>query len=66
MTPKEAFTRKRPKIDHLRVFRCLAYVLKPHELRIKLDSNSAKAAFVGYKESTCQYRVYNPVLGKFF
>jgi hypothetical protein len=35
-------------------------VLKPHELWIK----SAKAAFVGYKDSTRQYKVCDPVLSK--
>jgi hypothetical protein len=61
MTPEEAFTGKKPNICHLRVFGCLAYVLKPQELRLKLDPNSYKTAFVGYEESTCQYRLYDPV-----
>ena len=61
ITPEEAFTGKKPKIDHLRVFGCLAYVLKPHELRHKFDPNLAKTAFVGYEASTRQYRVYDPV-----
>jgi hypothetical protein len=50
-----------PGIKHLRVFRCLAYVLKPHKLHLKLDLNSTKTIFVGYKESTRQYQVYNPI-----
>jgi len=50
-----------PRINHLRVFRCLAYVLRPQELRLKLDANSIKTIFVGYTESTHQYRVYDPV-----
>jgi hypothetical protein len=61
MTPEEAFTGKKPDISHLRVFGCLAYVLKPQELRLKLDPNSYKTAFVGYEESTRQYRLYDPV-----
>jgi hypothetical protein len=61
ITPEEAFTGKKPDIKHLRVFGCLAYVLKPHEQRIKLDPNSSRTAFVGYEESTRQYRVYDPV-----
>ena len=39
----------------------MAYVLKPYEQRIKLDPNSNRTAFVGYEESTRQYRVYDPV-----
>jgi hypothetical protein len=61
MTLEEAFTGKKPDISHLRVFGCLAYVLKPQELRLKLDPNSYKTAFVGYEESTSQYRLYDPV-----
>jgi hypothetical protein len=53
ITLEQAFTGKLPGIKHLRVFRCLAYVLKPHELRLKLDPNSTKTIFVGYEESTC-------------
>jgi hypothetical protein len=52
ITLEQAFTGKKPRVDHLRVFGCLAYVLKPQELRQKLDANSTKTAFVGYKEST--------------
>jgi hypothetical protein len=61
ITPEQAFTGKLPGIKHLRVFGCLAYVLKPYELRLKLDPNSTKTIFVGYEESTCQYRVYDPI-----
>jgi hypothetical protein len=61
ITLEEAFTRKKPNINNLWVFRCLAYVLKPRELRIKLDPNLSKTALVGYEESTRQYRVYHNV-----
>jgi hypothetical protein len=53
ITLEQVFTRKLPGIKYLRVFGCLAYVLKLHELRLKLDLNSTKTIFVGYKESTC-------------
>ena len=61
ITPEQAFSGEMPGIDRLRVFGCLAYVLRPQELRLKLDANSIKTIFVGYKESTRQYRVYNSV-----
>jgi hypothetical protein len=53
ITLKQAFTRKLLGIKHLRVFGCLAYVLKLHKLYLKLDPNFTKTIFVGYKESTC-------------
>jgi hypothetical protein len=61
ITPEQAFTGGMPGVNHLRVFGCLAYVLRPQELRLKLDANSIKTIFVGYAESTRQYRVYDPV-----
>jgi hypothetical protein len=61
ITLEQAFTGNMLGINYLRVFRCLAYVLRPQELCLKLDANSIKTIFVGYAESTCQYRVYDPV-----
>jgi hypothetical protein len=61
ITLEQAFISNMPGINYLWVFRCLAYVLRPQELRLKLDANSIKTIFVGYAESTHQYRVYDPV-----
>ncbi len=60
ITPEEAFTKEKPSIRHLRVFGCLAYAYTPAETRQKLDPNSVKTVFVGYEETTRQYRVYDP------
>jgi hypothetical protein len=46
------------------VFRCLAYALKPAKTHKKLDPNSTPTVFVGYEETTRQYRVYDPAKGK--
>src|SRR5579862_8087230 len=64
ITPFEAFFGKRPNLKDLKVFGCLAYVLKPDELRLKLDANSYPTAFIGYEESTRQYRLYDPARNK--
>jgi hypothetical protein len=64
ITPFEAFFGKRPNLKDLKVFGCLAYVLKPGELRLKLDPNSYPTAFIGYEESTRQYRLYDPARNK--
>ena len=37
-TPHEVWTRKKPSLSHLRVFRCDAYVHVPKEKRTKLDN----------------------------
>jgi len=36
-TPKEAWSRRRPSIRHLRVFGCIAYAHVPDQIRKKLD-----------------------------
>jgi hypothetical protein len=36
-TPKEAFTGKRPDVEHIRIFGCLTYSHVPSEKRTKLD-----------------------------
>jgi hypothetical protein len=64
VTPYEAFFGKKPNLKDMKVFGCLAYVLKPGELRLKLDPNSYPTAFVGYEESTRQYRLYDPARNK--
>jgi hypothetical protein len=59
ITPKEAFTRKKPEIGHFRIFGCPIYFHVPKEKRYKLDP-SGKKAFVGYNESSKAYRIYIP------
>ena len=54
-TPKEAFTRKRPDIGHLRMFGCLTYSHIPSEKRMKLEPTTEKGILVGYSETTKGY-----------
>ena len=60
MTPFEAWTRKKPKVGHLRVFGCDAYAHIPKDERHKLDSKARKCIFLGYGEETKAYRLYDP------
>ena len=60
MTPFEAWTKEKPKIEHLRVFGCDAYALIPKDERAKFESKSRKSIFVGYGESVKGYRLYDP------
>ena len=55
MTPFEAWTKEKPKIEHLRVFGCDAYAHIPKDERKKLESKSRKCIFVGYGESVKGY-----------
>ena len=51
-TPYECWYNREPKLDHLKVFGCIAYAHIPNALRQKLDKKARKLQFVGYcKES---------------
>ena len=57
-TPKEIFTGERPEVRHLRIFGFLVYVHVPKDKRSKLEPLRNKGIFVGYNESSKEYRVY--------
>ena len=59
-TPYEVLTKTKPKIDHLRVFGCVCFVLVPGELRNKLEARSTKAMFIGYSTHQKGYKCYVP------
>ena len=47
-TPSEACHGRKPSISHLRVFGCVAYVLKHPQTRKKLDEKSEKCIIISY------------------
>jgi len=59
-TPEEAFSGKRPDVEHLRIFGCLTYSHVPSEKRTKLDPTAEKGILVGYSEISKAYRIYIP------
>ena len=60
MTPKEAFTRKKPDVGHFRIFESLAYCHIPGDTRTKLDQTAERGYFVGYSETSKAYRIFIP------
>jgi hypothetical protein len=60
ITPEEAFTGKRPGIRHLVPWGCLAFHRLPDKKREKLEPVSVRTAFVGYTETSQQFRLYDP------
>ena len=59
-TPHEVWSRKKPSLQHLRVFGCDAYVHVPKENRSKLDNKVEKCIFIGYKDGVKGYKIWNP------
>jgi hypothetical protein len=60
MTPEEAFSRKKPNVENLRIFGCPVYFHIPKDKRNKLEPSGKKGIFVGYSESSKAYRIYIP------
>jgi hypothetical protein len=60
MTPKDDFTRVKPKVGHFRIFGYPVYIHVPKEKRTKLDPSGRKGTFVGNSESSKAYRIYIP------
>jgi hypothetical protein len=56
-TPKEAWSGRKPKVSHLKVFGSIAYAWILEEKRTKLDPKSKKLMITGYNNSHKAYRL---------
>jgi transposase InsO family protein len=59
-TPFEAWHGKTPKVNHLRVFGCLAHVKQLGPGINKLLDRSKSMVFIGYESGTKGYRLFDP------
>jgi hypothetical protein len=59
-TSEEVFTGKKPEVNHLRIFGYPVYIHVPKEKRTKLELSGKKGTFVGYNETSKDYRIYIP------
>lgn len=59
-TPFELFFKKKPPIDHLRVFGSEVFVHVPKEKRRKWNEKAKKGIFIGYCDDTKGYRIWIP------
>ncbi|CAL8168528.1 unnamed protein product [Prunus armeniaca] len=64
MTPQEAWSGKKPSVDHFKVFGCIAYAYILDEKRKKLDDKNEKCIFLGVSEASKAYRLHNLVTTK--
>ena len=60
LTPYEGWTGRKPAVNHLRVFGCVAYAHIAKELRRKLDSKAKRSILLGYGTTVKGYRLYYP------
>ena len=54
-SPWEAVTGRKPRITHMKVFGCTAYVHTPDKVRKKQDPKSRECTFVGYEPGDRNY-----------
>ena len=66
MTPQEAWSEKKPSVEHFRTFGCLAHAHVPHQRRGKLDGRSITCVLLGVSEETKGYRLYDPIENRVF
>ena len=59
--PLEAWSRNRWIVEHLRVFKCVAYTHVSKEQRQELDEKGVKCMFIGYNSESKAYRLYDPI-----
>jgi len=60
MTPEEAWSGRKPAVDHFRIFGCIAYDHIPDKKRRKLDHKGEKCIFLGVSDKSKAYKLYNP------
>lgn len=56
-TPEEAWSGRKPKVGHLKVFGSTAHVWIPDAKHAKLDSKSQSLMFTGYIDNHKAYRL---------
>ncbi|GJQ70654.1 hypothetical protein Trydic_g23043 [Trypoxylus dichotomus] len=61
MTSYEAWTGKKPSLDHIRTFGSEAFVHIPKEKRRKLDKKSVNLILTGYDGNSTNYRLFDPI-----
>ncbi len=58
-TPEGVWSNEEPSIGHMRKFGCLAYAHENRPSRSKLGQQAIRAVFVGYCNSSKQYRLFD-------
>lgn len=66
LTLEEAWSRRKPDISHLKIFRSQAFVHIPDKKRTNLDLESLECIIVGYNESLKTYKCIYPKTNKVY
>ena len=60
MTPEEAWSGRKPDVNHFKKFGCIAFAHVPDQKRKKLDGKAEKCVFIGVSETSKAYKLFNP------
>nr|GEY64804.1 ribonuclease H-like domain, reverse transcriptase, RNA-dependent DNA polymerase [Tanacetum cinerariifolium] len=60
ITQYEAFKQRKPNLENLRVFGCIAYAKVPSQRLTKLDDRSTKMIYLGNEQGSKAYRLFDP------
>ncbi|GJZ61489.1 zinc finger, CCHC-type containing protein [Tanacetum coccineum] len=60
ITPYEAIKQRKPNLENLRIFGCIAYVKVPSQHLTKLDDRSIKMVYLGNEQGSKAYRLFDP------
>ncbi|GJT30402.1 ribonuclease H-like domain, reverse transcriptase, RNA-dependent DNA polymerase [Tanacetum coccineum] len=64
ITPYEAIKRRKPNLENLRVFGCMAYAKVPSQRLTKLDDRSSRMVYLGNEQGSKAYRLFDPTTQK--
>ena len=59
-TPYQLWYGRKLSLEHIRTFGCTVYSYIPDGNRMKLDKKAEKLIFIGYTDSTQNYKVWDP------
>ncbi|GJY40225.1 ribonuclease H-like domain, reverse transcriptase, RNA-dependent DNA polymerase [Tanacetum coccineum] len=60
ITPYEAIKQRKPNLENLRVFGCIAYAKVPSQHLTKLDDKSTKMVYLGNEQGSKAFRLFDP------
>ncbi|GJW88831.1 ribonuclease H-like domain, reverse transcriptase, RNA-dependent DNA polymerase [Tanacetum coccineum] len=61
ITPYEAIKQRKPNLENLKVFGCIAYAKVPSQHLTKLDDRSTKMVYLGNEQGSKAYRLFDPI-----
>ncbi|GJZ99829.1 ribonuclease H-like domain, reverse transcriptase, RNA-dependent DNA polymerase [Tanacetum coccineum] len=61
ITPYEAIKQRKPNLENLRIFGCIAYAKVPSQHLMKLDDKSIKMVYLGNEQGSKAYRLFDPI-----